>query len=205
MIVFFFSISLIILISVVYLINPRKYPKQFSISLLILSLLGLGSYFKFGEHHLINIMETLYEDIKNEQINDPRKLVIFLETKLAKDPHDLEGWLILARTCLITGHIQKAELYYSKARKYFPNNSDVLFETAMLKNNIGQVEKSINLLIEAHDLDNKSLKIKEQLIKTYIKLEKKVDAKLLLEEIKKNHSEYKAKDLRRIENLFERD
>lgn len=205
MIFFFFSISLIILISVVYLINPRKNPKGFSISLIILSVVGLGSYLKFGEYHFINIMDTLYEDIKNEHINDPRKLVIFLETKLAKDPHDLEGWLILARTCLITGHIQKAELYYSKARKYFPNNSDVLFETAMLKNNIGQIDKSIDLLLKAHDLDNKSLKIKEQLIKTYILLEKRVDAKLVLEEIKKNHSEYKANDLKRIENLFGKD
>lgn len=173
--------------------------------MIILSVVGLGSYLKFGEYHFINIMDTLYEDIKNEHINDPRKLVIFLETKLAKDPHDLEGWLILARTCLITGHIQKAELYYSKARKYFPNNSDVLFETAMLKNNIGQIDKSIDLLLKAHDLDNKSLKIKEQLIKTYILLEKRVDAKLVLEEIKKNHSEYKANDLKRIENLFGKD
>ena len=150
-------------------------------------------------------MENLYEDIKNEQINDPRKLVIFLETKLAKDPYDLEGWLILARTCLITGHIQKAELYYSKARKYYPNNRDLLFETAMLKSNIGQIDKSINLLLKAHDLDNKSLKIKEELIKAYILLEKKVDAKLLLEEIKQNHSEYNAEDVRRIQNLFEVD
>lgn len=205
MIIFFFSISLIILISVVYLISPKKYPKEFLVSFLLLSVLGLGSYLKFGEPRFMNIMENLYEDIKNEQINDPRKLVIFLETKLAKDPYDLEGWLILARTCLITGHIQKAELYYSKARKYYPNNRDLLFETAMLKSNIGQIDKSINLLLKAHDLDNKSLKIKEELIKAYILLEKKVDAKLLLEEIKQNHSEYNAEDVRRIQNLFEVD
>ena len=89
MIFFFFSISLIILISVVYLINPRKNPKGFSISLIILSVVGLGSYLKFGEYHFINIMDTLYEDIKNEHINDPRKLVIFVKLEYLQNEENL--------------------------------------------------------------------------------------------------------------------
>lgn len=164
--------------------------------------LGLGAYTSFGDYKFVNIIDVLYEDLKKDQTNDPRRLVIFLESKLAKDPYDIEGWLILARTCLITGHIQKAELYYSKARKYFPNNSDLLFETALLKTNIGQVDKSLKFLLEAHELNNKSIKIKEQLIKTYLKIGKKEDAFLIFEDIKKNQSSYEKSEFKRVEGYF---
>ena len=187
---FFFSLILIIIFFLSYVINPKLYPKKFLISLTILLSFGLGAYVSFGDYKFVNIIDVLYDDLKKDQTNDPRKLVIFLETKLAKDPYDIEGWLILARTCLVTGHIQKAELYYSKARKYFPTNSDLLFETALLKINIGQIDKSLKFLIEAHELNSKSIKIKEQLIKTYLKLGKKDDAFLIFEDLKKNQSSY---------------
>ena len=163
---------------------------------------GLGAYVSFGDYKFVNIIDVLYDDLKKDQTNDPRKLVIFLETKLAKDPYDIEGWLILARTCLVTGHIQKAELYYSKARKYFPTNSDLLFETALLKINIGQIDKSLKFLIEAHELNSKSIKIKEQLIKTYLKLGKKDDAFLIFEDLKKNQGSYQKSEFKRVEGLF---
>lgn len=199
---FFFSLILIIIFFLSYVINPKLYPKKFLISLTILLSFGLGAYVSFGDYKFVNIIDVLYDDLKKDQTNDPRKLVIFLETKLAKDPYDIEGWLILARTCLITGHIQKAELYYSKARKYFPTNSDLLFETALLKINIGQIDKSLKFLIEAHELNSKSIKIKEQLIKTYLKLGKKDDAFLIFEDLKKNQSSYQKSEFKRVEGLF---
>ena len=199
---FFFSLILIIIFFLSYVINPKLYPKKFLISLTILLSFGLGTYVSFGDYKFVNIIDVLYDDLKKDQTNDPRKLVIFLETKLAKDPYDIEGWLILARTCLITGHIQKAELYYSKARKYFPTNSDLLFETALLKINIGQIDKSLKFLIEAHELNSKSIKIKEQLIKTYLKLGKKDDAFLIFEDLKKNQSSYQKSEFKRVEGLF---
>ncbi len=199
---FFFSLILIIIFFLSYLINPKLYPKKFLISLTILLSFGLGTYVSFGDYKFVNIIDVLYDDLKKDQTNDPRKLVIFLETKLAKDPYDIEGWLILARTCLVTGHIQKAELYYSKARKYFPTNSDLLFETALLKINIGQIDKSLKFLIEAHELNSKSIKIKEQLIKTYLKLGKKDDAFLIFEDLKKNQSSYQKSEFKRVEGLF---
>lgn len=199
---FFFSLILIIIFFLSYVINPKLYPKKFFISLTILLSFGLGAYVSFGDYKFVNIIDVLYDDLKKDQTNDPRKLVIFLETKLAKDPYDIEGWLILARTCLITGHIQKAELYYSKARKYFPTNSDLLFETALLKINIGQIDKSLKFLIEAHELNSKSIKIKEQLIKTYLKLGKKDDAFLIFEDLKKNQSSYQKSEFKRVEGLF---
>lgn len=199
---FFFSLILIIIFFLSYVINPKLYPKKFLISLTILLSFGLGTYVSFGDYKFVNIIDVLYDDLKKDQTNDPRKLVIFLETKLAKDPYDIEGWLILARTCLVTGHIQKAELYYSKARKYFPTNSDLLFETALLKINIGQIDKSLKFLIEAHELNSKSIKIKEQLIKTYLKLGKKDDAFLIFEDLKKNQSSYQKSEFKRVEGLF---
>ena len=199
---FFFSLILIIIFFLSYVINPKLYPKKFFISLTILLSFGLGAYVSFGDYKFVNIIDVLYDDLKKDQTNDPRKLVIFLETKLAKDPYDIEGWLILARTCLVTGHIQKAELYYSKARKYFPTNSDLLFETALLKINIGQIDKSLKFLIEAHELNSKSIKIKEQLIKTYLKLGKKDDAFLIFEDLKKNQSSYQKSEFKRVEGLF---
>lgn len=199
---FFFSLILIIIFFLSYVINPKLYPKKFLISLTILLSFGLGAYVSFGDYKFVNIIDVLYDDLKKDQTNDPRKLVIFLETKLAKDPYDIEGWLILARTCLVTGHIQKAELYYSKARKYFPTNSDLLFETALLKINIGQIDKSLKFLIEAHELNSKSIKIKEQLIKTYLKLGKKDDAFLIFEDLKKNQSSYQKSEFKRVEGLF---
>ena len=199
---FFFSLILIIIFFLSYVINPKLYPKKFFISLTILLSFGLGAYVSFGDYKFVNIIDVLYDDLKKDQTNDPRKLVIFLETKLAKDPYDIEGWLILARTCLVTGHIQKAELYYSKARKYFPTNSDLLFETALLKINIGQIDKSLKFLLEAHELNSKSIKIKEQLIKTYLKLGKKNDAFLIFEDLKKNQSSYEKSEFKRVEGLF---
>tara|TARA_B100000242_G_C43030402_1_gene479993 strand:+ start:948 stop:1565 length:618 start_codon:yes stop_codon:yes gene_type:complete len=199
---FFFSLILIIIFFLSYLINPKLYPKKFFISLTILLSFCLGAYISLGDYKFINIIDVLYDDLKKDQTNDPRKLVIFLETKLAKDPYDIEGWLILARTCLITGHIQKAELYYSKARKYFPTNSDLLFETALLKINVGQIDKSLKFLLEAHELDSKSIKIKEQLIKTYLKLGKKDDAFLIFEDLRKNQSSYEKSEFKRVEGLF---
>lgn len=199
---FFFSLILIIIFFLSYVINPKLYPKKFLISLTILLSFGLGAYVSFGDYKFVNIIDVLYDDLKKDQTNDPRKLVILLETKLAKDPYDIEGWLILARTCLVTGHIQKAELYYSKARKYFPTNSDLLFETALLKINIGQIDKSLKFLIEAHELNSKSIKIKEQLIKTYLKLGKKDDAFLIFEDLKKNQSSYQKSEFKRVEGLF---
>tara|TARA_B100001027_G_scaffold205420_1_gene168266 strand:- start:205 stop:822 length:618 start_codon:yes stop_codon:yes gene_type:complete len=199
---FFCSLILIIIFFLSYVINPKLYPKKFFISLTILLSFGLGAYISFGDHKFVNIIDVLYDDLKKDQTNDPRKLVIFLETKLAKDPYDIEGWLILARTCLITGNIQKAELYYSKARKYFPTNSDLLFETALLKINIGQIDKSLKFLLEAHELNSKSIKIKEHLIKTYLKLGKKNDAFLIFEDLKKNQSSYEKSEFKRVESLF---
>ena len=76
---------------------------------------------------------------------NPQKIIFFLESKLSENPMDLEGWKLLARTCLMTGHIQKAELYYTKALKYFPRNESLIYEYAVLKKNTDKFQWCIKL------------------------------------------------------------
>ena len=53
---------------------------------------------------------------------EPKEFIFFLENKLKKKPSDFDGWMLLARTCYISGYFQKADLYYNRALKYFPKN-----------------------------------------------------------------------------------
>tara|TARA_A100001015_G_C14338280_1_gene462044 strand:+ start:137 stop:274 length:138 start_codon:yes stop_codon:yes gene_type:complete len=41
--------------------------------------------------------------------------------------------MILARTCLLAGYLQKADLYYSKAIKIFPNDKKIIEEYKLFK------------------------------------------------------------------------
>ena len=77
---------------------------------------------------------------------DPKKIIFFLENKLKEKPNDLEGWLLLARTCFISGHFQKAGLYYKNALKYFPENETILYELAMLKKNTNKLMSALSIL-----------------------------------------------------------
>ena len=70
---------------------------------------------------------------------------------------DLEGWKLLARTCLMTGHIQKAELHYTKALKYFPLNESLIYEYAVLKKTLIKLNGALKLLKK---VDVKKLKIR---------------------------------------------
>ena len=78
----------------------------------------------------------------------------------------------------------------------------ICYSKLLLKINIGQIDKSLKFLIEAHELNSKSIKIKEQLIKTYLKLGKKDDAFLIFEDLKKNQSSYQKSEFKRVEGLF---
>ena len=96
-----------------------------------------------------NIRNEVKKYINNE--TQPKdfnltKIILFLENELKSNPNDIEGWLILARTCLITGHIQKADLYYKTALKYFPKSEQILIEYSELKKNNNQLESAINIL-----------------------------------------------------------
>jgi len=84
---------------------------------------------------------------------EPKKIIYYLENKLRKRPDDIDGWMLLARTCFLSGHIQKADLYYNKAIKYFPNNVSVLYELAMLRKNTNQFPGASDILEKIYKIN----------------------------------------------------
>ena len=113
----------------------------------------------------------LFENLVKKEINkitnnpeslkeiNPQKIIFFLESRLRDNPMDLEGWKLLARTCLMTGHIQKAEVHYTKALKYFPLNESLIYEYAVLKKNTDQLNGALKLLkkIDVKKTEDKEL------------------------------------------------
>jgi len=175
---FLIIFCLIIFLFSIFLYNPKASKKKFFITFLSISFSALFIYFFKG-----NKEAFLYENLVSEEINkitndpksleeiNPQKIIFFLESKLREDPMDLDGWRILARTCLMTGHIQKAELHYTKALKYFPSNESLIYEYAVLKKNTGQLNGALKLLKK---VDVKKTKDNE-LIYFYLNLLKKTE------------------------------
>ena len=150
---FLIILSLIILVFSVFLYNPKVSKKKFFITFLSISFSASLIYFFKGNKDAF-FFENLVNDEINRLTNDPRslsainpqKIIFFLESKLRKNPLDLEGWKLLARTCFMTGHTQKAEVHYTKALKYFPLNESLIYEYAVLKKNTDQYQGALKLL-----------------------------------------------------------
>ena len=150
---FLIIFCLVIFIFSIFLYNPKSSKKEFLITFLSITFSALLIYFFKG-----NKEAFLFEDLVNKEINkiannpenlmeiNPQKIIFFLESKLRENPIDLEGWKLLARTCLMTGHIQKAEVHYTKALKYFPLNESLIYEYAVLKKNTNQFQGALKLL-----------------------------------------------------------
>ena len=144
---------LIIFLFSIFLYNPKVSKKKFFITFLSITFSALLIYFFKG-----NKEAFFFENLVNKEINkitnnpeslkeiNPQKIIFFLESKLRENPKDLEGWKLLARTCLMTGHTQKAEVHYTKALKYFPSNESLIYEYAVLKKNTDQLLGALKLL-----------------------------------------------------------
>jgi len=182
---FFYGILIIFVLFVsIYLFNPRKKKKKFSLSIFFLLTSSLIIYEITGNKSSLTFTEDLDTQISNMENLDPQKVVLFLEKKLKKKPHDLKGWLILARTCLLTGHIQKADLYYKKGMHFFPKNEEIIFEYAILKKNNNQFLSAINFLEKIKTINPENLEARQTLIETLITLDQIDRAKLEILEIK---------------------
>ena len=96
-----------------------------------------GSFesFTFNEENNKIIEDIVVSEEKIDEL-DPNRLILYLENKLNKNPKDLQGWLILARTCRLSGYIQKADLYFKKGLEFFPYDEILLLEYSLLKKNI---------------------------------------------------------------------
>ena len=189
MIIFLFVIIIVILSISIFLTQSKI--KKIAIFLFLITGVSIIYFFKgnvesflFYENNEKIIEELVRTDDGIEKM-DPNRLIIYLEEKLKKNPKDHQGWLVLARACSLTGHLQKADLYFKKGLKEFPSNRNLLFEYAILKKNTEQFKSSLELLTKlkiSHpdDLDGRKL-----LIDIFDYLGKKELAKKEFDEMKK--------------------
>lgn len=105
------------------------------------------------DYKLNKEVQEMLDDPENFSNIEPKKIIYFLENKLKKKPDDLEGWMLLARTCFLSGYIQKADLYYKKAIRYFPDNVGVLYELALLRKKTNQLISASDILEKIYNID----------------------------------------------------
>ena len=106
-----------------------------------------------------NLEKEINEIAKNPEkfkTIDPKKIIFFLESKLKKNPQDIVGWKLLIRTCIIMGHNQKADLYFKRALKIFPDDEELIFENAILKRNINQFSNAMLLLEKIYKINSEN-------------------------------------------------
>ena len=84
--------------------------------------------------------------------------------------------MLLARACFISGHFQKADLYYNTALKFFPNNEVILYELAMLRKNTNQLMSALSILEKIYQINPRNL----DSIKLNLEILKKINNKKLL-------------------------
>ncbi len=144
------------------------------------------------------IIENIIVSESNFEKLDPKRLIFYLENKLKNNPNDLKGWLLLARTCNLTGYLQKADLYFKKGLKYFPYNENLLFEYALLKKNSNQLKSSLEILQQLKLISPENISIREIIIDIYIALKNKELARREIESIKR----IKGVDLEEVLNII---
>ena len=209
----FFSLVLfliIITLCVVYLNKNKRKTSGFFLFLLIvipttiiyLSKGNLETY--FYDEKINNIVQEGINDPKQFRNISPQVLITFLEKKLKKDPNDLQGWLILSRTCVLSGHYQKADKYYQTALEFFPKNEKILLEIALLKKNTNQTESAEKYLTKLKNLYPSNIKAREILIEIFVNNFFQMKAKEEFKELiilKKGDKEY-LESIKKKYNLY---
>ncbi len=187
-ITFFFII--IFLACSLYLSNFKKKSLTTILIFTVLLISTAMIYLKKGnldsysfEDKLNSIIEKGLKDPQLFKDISPEILITYLEKKLKTKPEDLEGWLILARTCVISGHYQKADLHYKNALKKFPVNEDILLEYSILKKNSNQTKSAEKYLNKLKDINPTNIKARELLIEIYTSGSLKVKAIKELDEL----------------------
>ncbi len=191
MIFFCIIIFLLILFCILYLNSQNKNLIKLIQTFFFISVSTSIIYLMKGSPESLNFNENLETEISefvaNENIEklDSSKIILFLEGELKKNPKDKEGWLILARTCLLSGHIQKADLYYKKGLDFFPNDEDILLEYASLKKNYNQTESAMMLITKLISINPQNILARKNLVELLIEQKQNVEAEKQLTELKK--------------------
>ena len=176
-IIFYLIIFLVCLIISFNIVGTKKNLKLCIFFFLPIFFLCSLTYYLKGSKDFFSFEQKLKDDLKTEKELDPEKLILFLESQLKKNPKDLEGWKILARTCLFAGYIQKANLYYNKAINFFPKDLSLIKEYAFFKRENKELEKAIELAEKIKKIDNKDIENLTFLIELFIELEMRTKAK----------------------------
>jgi len=93
--------------------------------------LALGSYWKLGSWQLLTKVEaqpTSHSNTGSESEFD--EMVIKLAARLEKQPDNLEGWQMLARSYAVMGDYAKTVQTYNKIMAHFGDQPDVLSDYA---------------------------------------------------------------------------
>ncbi len=173
--IFFYTLTIIFVFLLnSYLFNPIKETKKFIFFFFLISLTSFILYKKSGNNQSFFFYSEVEKEIQNLISNpnefskiDPKKIVIFLEEKLRDNPNDRDGWVLLARTCMLTGHNQKADLYYKKSLEYFPDDQQILYEYSILKKNTDQFDSALKLLFKIKKLDPLNLEARKLILEIF--------------------------------------
>ena len=174
----FLILTLLIIIAISYYLMPSIKNRLILFTcLIILTPIGYilkGSFesFTFNEENN-KIIEDIIISKENIDELDPNRLILYLESKLKKNPKDLQGWLILARTCSLSGYLQKADLYFKKGLKYFPYDENLLFEYSLLKKNTNQFKSALEILSKLKVISPTNIFARELIIDILITINNK--------------------------------
>lgn len=174
----FLILTLLIIIAISYYLMPSIKNKLILFtSLIIVTPIGYilkGSFesFTFNEENN-KIIEDIIISKENIDELDPNRLILYLESKLNKNPKDLQGWLILARTCSLSGYLQKADLYFKKGLNFFPYDEDLLFEYSLLKKNTNQFKSALEILSKLKVISPTNIFARELIIDILITINNK--------------------------------
>ena len=174
----FLILTLLIIISISYYLMPNiKNRLILFTSLIILTPIGYilkGSFESFTFNKENNkIIEDIIISKENVDELDANRLILYLESKLNKNPKDLQGWLILARTCSLSGYLQKADLYFKKGLNFFPYDEDLLFEYSLLKKNTNQFKSALEILSKLKVISPTNIFARELIIDILITINNK--------------------------------
>lgn len=197
-------ICAVIVSCTIYLIKDKKNKKKISYLLLFLTIPTFVIYFFKGNIESFSFEENLKKEIKN-LFEDPEKLaniqpesvIIYLEKKLKKNPEDLQGWMILTRTCILSGYYQKADLHYKAALKVFPHSENLLLEYSILQKNANQTNSAIKQLLTLKEKFPYNMKARELLIDIFTRKNDVFNAKKEMNELLK----LKENDLQYIQKI----
>lgn len=131
--IFWFFISLILLVGLFLVILPFFKNSWLVLSLLIfVSLTSLtlyltsGRYTQWKQHHSIQKkLAHTHSDIR--QFGQPKTLILQLEEKVRVSPDDPKAWYFLGKLYLGIGQTSKALMVFNRAKQLDPNNMEIRF------------------------------------------------------------------------------